>query len=303
MKKYILLILIITTFGTTLYSLEIKKKISFKPYSLDDTYTYKGRVRCFQWDQIGSIIDTISSFLNRNETFGILQNYKNKIGYPPLTKEYIINSYNSVEDNYQTLRHQGIPLYSLFNDESPVRYSRDGSLVSLISKGKEFDIIEHAYIKGIWRVPKQYFHPIKAEKFNKIIFIDKTNQNITAMEFVSTVWHIKSMNPATTGAFKPPYKEETPNGIYVLQNTKPKMFFLRDGTDRIGGFAPYASRFCGGAYIHGIPVNYPRKKFIEYSKTLGTIPLSHMCIRNATSHAKYIYDWGKKNKTLIIIIE
>ncbi|MGL4671009.1 L,D-transpeptidase, partial [Cetobacterium sp.] len=71
----------------------------------------------------------------------------------------------------------------------------------------------------------------------------------------------------------------------------------------IDGYAPYASRFSGGGYIHGVPVNLPRTEMIEYSQTLGTTPRSHMCVRNATSHAKYIYEWAEINKGLVIVIE
>ena len=303
MKRYLFLILFFTAIVTELYSVDIKKNISFKLYSLEDNYTYKKHKRSFQWDQMSLIIDSLMEFRDRNESFGILRNYKNRQGIPPLTAEYTTNEYNVPEDNYNVFRHQGIPLYTLSDDVAPVRYSLDGSLVSLISKDKEFYIIEHAHIKGIWRVPKKYFNPIRATDFDKIIFIDKTNQNITTLQYVSHVWSVKSMNPATTGKFQPPYKRDTPNGIFVLQNIKHKMFFLRDGTSKIGGYAPYASRFCGGAYIHGIPVSYPNTKMVEYSKTLGTIPLSHMCVRNATSHAKFLSEWGQKNKTLIIIME
>lgn len=69
---------------------------------------------------------------------------------------------------------------------------------------------------------------------------------------------------------------------------KVKMVFLKDGSKETGGYAPYASRFTDGAYIHGVPVNEPRKTQIEYSWSLGTTPRSHMCVRNATSHAKFI---------------
>ena len=37
---------------------------------------------------------------------------------------------------------------------------------------------------------------------------------------------------------------------------KPSLFYLKDGTNELEGYAPYALRFNGGAYIHGIPVNY-----------------------------------------------
>lgn len=78
------------------------------------------------------------------------------------------------------------------------------------------------------------------------------------------------------------------------------MVFLKDGSKETGGYAPYASRFTDGAYIHGVPVNEPRKTQIEYSWSLGTTPRSHMCVRNATSHAKFIFDWAPVNETIIL---
>ena len=82
------------------------------------------------------------------------------------------------------------------------------------------------------------------------------------------------------------YAQPTPLGMFVLQEKKPKMIFLKDGSTATGGFAPYANRFNNGGYIHGVPTNAPAKGIIEYSYTLGTTPRSHMCVRNATSHAK-----------------
>ena len=35
------------------------------------------------------------------------------------------------------------------------------------------------------------------------------------------------------------------------------MIFLKDGSAATGGFAPYASRFNNGGYIHGVPTNAP----------------------------------------------
>lgn len=125
--------------------------------------------------------------------------------------------------------------------------------------------------------------------FNKAIFIDRHNQNITTLERKEKgCWLIRSMNPATTGQHRPPYAQETPLGMFVLQEKKTKMIFLKDGSAATGGFAPYASRFNNGGYIHGVPTNAPATGIIEYSYTLGTIPRSHMCVRNATSHAKFI---------------
>lgn len=305
-KKIFLISTILVSINV--FGAKVKKKISFNSYTLNDNYKYRNKDRCFQWDKISSIIDSIEIFENRNVSFGILKNYKNKNGYPPLTFIYTINKHNSFADIHNRPRHQGIPLYPLEDNSSKIklkaeRYSLDGSLVGLIAEWGDFYIIEHAHIKGLWRVPKQYFSPIEVVKFNKIIFIDNTNQNITTLENVNSVWHIKSMNPATTGLYKPPHNNKTPIGIFVFQNIKYRMYFVKDGTDELAGHAPYASRFCGGAYIHGIPTNLPDTIPIEYSRTLGTIPLSHMCVRNATSHAKFIYNWGEENETLIITIK
>ncbi|MFQ6929102.1 MAG: L,D-transpeptidase [Parabacteroides merdae] len=55
--------------------------------------------------------------------------------------------------------------------------------------------------------------------------------------------------------------------------------------------------------IHGVPVNAPRKSLIEYSPTLGTTPRSHMCVRNATSHAKFVYDWAPVNETIVFVFD
>ena len=48
---------------------------------------------------------------------------------------------------------------------------------------------------------------------------------------------------------------------------------------------------------------YPVQKLIEYSWSLGTIPRSHMCVRNATSHSKFIFDNMPAEATLIVVIE
>ena len=46
------------------------------------------------------------------------------------------------------------------------------------------------------------------------------------------------MNPATTGMHAPPYAQETPLGMYLLQQKKTRMVFLKDGSAETGGYAP-----------------------------------------------------------------
>jgi lipoprotein-anchoring transpeptidase ErfK/SrfK len=140
--------------------------------------------------------------------------------------------------------------------------------------------------------------------FGKVIFVDRRNQNIATLEKSGDKWLVRSMNPATTGLHRPPYQMETPLGVYVIQEKKQKMFYMGDGTGVIEGYSPYASRFTRGGYIHGVPINNPEAtQLIEFSASLGTTPRSHMCVRNATSHAKYVYEWAPTLEALVYIIE
>ena len=81
------------------------------------------------------------------------------------------------------------------------------------------------------------------------------------------------------------------------------MEFLEGGSGAAGGIAPYASRFNNGGYIHGGATNAPATGIKEYSYSLGTIPRSHMCVRNATSNAKFIFEWAPVNETIIFVLE
>ena len=42
---------------------------------------------------------------------------------------------------------------------------------------------------------------------------------------------------------------------------------------------------------------------IEYSGSLGTIPLSHKCVRNITSHAKFLHDWVVIGEASVVVID
>ena len=53
--------------------------------------------------------------------------------------------------------------------------------------------------------------------------------------------------------------------MYVLQEKKSRMIYLVDGSKETGGFAP--------------------------------------CVRNATSHAQFVYDWAPVNETIVFVLE
>lgn len=282
----------------------IEKELLYDQHTLDDTYPYKDTTRVFQWDKIKECLTWLESIQRKPATWSVLQNYKNKNGEAPLVKNYHRDSYRRIADSLGVERFQGIPLYLTTDTTVPELYGRDGTLVKHLEEYTNFTKIASVHTGEEWMVPNRYIKTIPdTVVFRKAIFVDTKNQNITALEQDSGKWLVRSMNPATTGLHRPPYAQETPPGVYVIQEKKPRMIYLVDGSAATGGFAPYASRFTNGGYIHGVPVNAPRTSLIEYSPSLGTTPRSHMCVRNATSHAKFIYDWAPVYETLVFVFD
>lgn len=282
----------------------IEKKLLYDRHTLADTYPYKDTTREFQWDKIRAGLRLLDSIRQKPSRWAIFQNYKNRNGEAPLVRNPHRNAYKRIADSSGVERYQSVPLYLPEDTLTAERYGRDGSLVRLLDDSNRLFRIQTIYTNGEWLVPGKYVKPIADSiTFTKAIFIDVTNQNIATLEHVDSKWLVRSMNPATTGQHRPPYAQETPSGMFIIQEKKAKMIYLADGSQKTGGFAPYASRFTNGGYIHGVPVNVPHQSLIEYSPTLGTTPRSHMCVRNATSHAKFVYDWAPVNATIVFVFD
>ncbi|MDO4728113.1 MAG: L,D-transpeptidase [Bacteroidota bacterium] len=285
--------------------IQIEKALVYQDYTLEDEYPYKDTVRVFQWDKIKERLAYVENFQTQNWHYAVLQNYKNRNSEAPTVRNYVRNIYNRVSDTLGVERYQSIPLYFEHDYLDPIIYARDGSLVRT-EKDDTLSMVKVTGISfdGVWDVPKKYIKFIgDTIRFEKIVVVDVTNQNIATLEKVDSKWLVRSMNPATTGVQRPPYAQKTPTGMFVIQESKPKMYYYKDGTTTIEGYAPFASRFTNGAYIHGVPVNNPKGKMREYSPTLGTVPRSHMCVRNVSSHAEYIYNWAKPLQSLVIVID
>ncbi len=286
--------------------IELKKDLSYNEHTLEETYDYEDTTRQFQLNKIKEHLAFVENFQREHVAYVVLENRKNKHGEAPLVKNFHRNEYKLVSDSLGTERYEGVPLYAVGETQSPTIYGRDGALAKLRSSDTiDMVKVEGVSFEGEFEVPKRYIKSIgDSVTFHHIAFPDIKNQNILTAERVGEgKWVIRSMNPATTGRHKPPYAHDTPVGLFVVQEKKPKMFYFRDGTSSIEGYAPYASRFTNGAYIHGVPVNNPNGKIIEYSWSLGTTPRSHMCVRNASSHAKFVFDWAKKYNSLVIVID
>lgn len=284
----------------------LREELLYEDYYLEDVYDYKDTTRSFKMDQIKEKLAFVESLEDEVGRWAVVQNYKNMNGEAPTAKNFVRNDYGRVSDEFGVERYQSAPLYALNDTSSVLRYANDGWLSHVLdSVGGFYKITPIKADKEAFYIPKRYLKQLGTNvEFHHVIFVDRGDQNIATFERESPgTWLIRSKNPATTGLKRPPYQMPTPLGIFLLQQKKEKMLYHKDGTTQIGGYAPWASRFTNGGYIHGVPVNVSRTKPIEYSQSLGTTPRSHMCVRNATSHAKFIYDWAPTEESLVIVIE
>ena len=290
----------------TASDIDLKQELIYDEHTLEDIYPYKDTTRMFKWDRIRAQLALIENMQeDPDDTWVVFQNYRNGNGEAPTVEDLVRNEYGRVSDRNGVERYQGVPLYAPGDTTVVVAYARDGWLGHLVDS-----VGGHYRVRPIWgderyTTPKRYTEKLpQGSLFAHVAMVDRQDQNICTLEKSERgKWIIRSKNPATTGLHRPPHKQPTPLGIYLLQEKKEKMYYFKDGTTSIGGFAPYASRFCSGAYIHGIPLNGGRTKHIEYSPSLGTTPRSHMCVRNATSHAKFIYDTFPTMSSLVVVIE
>ncbi len=286
-------------------AIHIEKEFLYDLYTLADTYPYRDTIRLFQWEKIKERLAYLENIQLESKRWMVLQNYKNQNGEAPLVKKFRRNAYTRVADTLGVERYQSIPLYLTTDTIVPERYARDGEPVEYLSREGTFVKIVSTANQDTWLIPQKYTKLLEDTVFfSKAIFVDRKNQNITTLERKEKAqWTVRSMNPATTGRYLPPYAQKTPLGMFLLQEKKRKMVYLKDGSKEVGGYAAFASRFTCGAYIHGVPVNTPRTAPIEYSPSLGTTPRSHMCVRNATSHAEFVYNWASTYETVVFVLE
>jgi len=290
--------------GCLTAGVKLNKELLYDQHTLQDSYKYGKTERGFQWKKISTQIDSLLLFEDKTREFGALNNYHNRNGQAPLADSAVRDvHYRQTLDKYGVRRNQSVPLYRQGNLQTPERYGRDGTLVAVEQDSADYLLIRVSAVAGKWMVPAKYVDRLGGADFRKLIFVDRTNQNVATLEQQDSAWLIRSMNPITSGVKRPPYHWETPTGIYVIRSKVEKMFYLHDGQNVLAGYAPWASRFSGGAYLHGVSVAYPNKTVYEYSWSLGTIPRSHMCVRNATSHAKFIYDWAPVGEALVIVFD
>lgn len=287
------------------YNTDIWYKVTFQK----GTETLEGYIlsslavsRTFQFDKMVSSILKLQSEVDYTVT-AYINNYKIRTGFPPLY-------HGSTVDAYGIKRSQSAPAYLSADYSSEFRYIQDGSLVTILGESGMFYKIMTLQFEGAYFVPKRYISLNNSiDSLTKVIVIDRKNQNEGVFEYIEGKWNLISYTYATTGANEK-YKEPTPLGYFMAIAIQPRFIYLDDITQQIDGDAPYAIRFTGGAYIHGVPVDAVIVNGIpifqpirEYSYTIGSIPLSHKCVRNYTSHALFLYHWITIGKSAVIVME
>lgn len=261
-----------------------------------------GEPRKFQFDKMEESINKLKDEVDNHKT-AYISNYKDRNGRAPLYKGKTV-------DDYGIKRYQAAPAYLKPQKDSEFRYISDGTLVTILDQKGDYFKIRTLNFEGEYWIPKKFVTTWNSIKnLTKTVVVDRKNQNQGVFEYRDGKWNLISYVFATTGA-KSKYKEETSLGYYMVIQTRDRFLYLHDETREIDGYAPYAVRFNGGAYIHGVPVNFkivederidPGIK--EYLYTIGSIPRSHKCVRNYTSHAKFLYDWVEIGKSAVIVIE
>lgn len=265
----------------------------------------------------------------QNRQTGHIDNYKNRNGRAP--------KYDNKDlDSLGNMRDQSAPAYTKPDVTSDFRYLSDGRLLVIEETLEAFYKCIHPHFSDPVYIPKKYVVVHEDPRpLTQLIIVDRGNQTELAMEKRGEDWIIVSQNLVTTGE-KAQYKDETELGVFYVIEKKSKFIYLDDVTKEVDGYAPYALRFNGGAYTHGVPVNFkkvmelviktPEVKdamgviiqpavleekvkemvdpgMIEYLSTIGTIPRSHKCVRHHTSSALFLYNWVRIGDAALIVIE
>lgn len=285
--------------------------------------------RAFQFDKMTTELKHLEMHVNNNRT-GYVNNFRDSKGAAPLYKGAFS------KDDWGILRYQSAPAYDNPSSGAAFRYVQDGKLVDILEEVSGYFKVYVIDLRDTFYIPKKYIsenNSIKALK--QVIVVDRKNQNEGVFEKIDGEWNLISNIYATTGA-DDEFRYPTELGSFMIIYKKDKFLYLDDVTKELAGYAPFAVRFNGGAFIHGVPIDYTlvRKEFIvkpevkdlegniiapavkelrvveridpgmrESMASLGTVPRSHKCVRNYTSHAKFIYDWVEIGAASVVVIE
>jgi hypothetical protein len=283
-------------------------------------------VRSFQIETAFNRVKALKKIADLDNTTRIA-NYNNAAGKAPTQPG------GKSVDSLGNSRDQSAPAYISPDTASAFTYAPDGTLCMVM--GTVGNFVE-AYFPGwdeVRYVPskspkgKSYLVPgDPVSTLTQAIVVDRKNENVMVFEYDGSQWNIVSMCFVSTGKKGGAY-QPTPLGDFFTEKHVGKrlgigeFFYFPDGTpetDAAGhakfeGYAPYAIRFTAGAYLHGMPMGahydatdklvISRRTSEVYGNFIGVYPASHMCVRNYTSHAKFMYSWVKDGQAAVIVMQ
>jgi hypothetical protein len=265
-------------------------------------HSNSAKPRVFRFERMVEVARDLQELLRQGELH-FVSNYKNQNGTPPQRGAAAVDEFG-----YRV--YHSAPAYKQADTNSSYRYVPDGMLVRKIGESGDFYHINIPTFGGNFYIPKQFIEQNRTlSSLNHVIVIDRTQQNQGAFEVVGNNLNMVSYSLSTTG-LPGEFSFETTLGIFKAIEKRERFEYLKSGTKDIAGYAPFAIRFTGGAYIHGVPVAYEEENgervdpgLIEYLHTIGTFPRSNMCVRNFTSHAQFLYNWMDIQNGAVIVME
>lgn len=265
-------------------------------------HSSSGVLRRYRFDEMQ---DAVQELINELEggALSYIRNYKNINGDPPKKGDAFVDAYG-----YRS--YHSAPAYLEPSTNSDFRYIPDGMLVRILEEMDDLYHIDVPTFGSDFYVPKNYIDTNETlNQLKHVIVVDRSQQNQAAFEISNDELNLISYTLSTTGVTGE-RSYETTLGSYKTMEKKDSFYYLGSGAQGIAGYAPYAIRFTGGAYIHGVPVAYVTQNgetqdpgLNEYLHTIGTLPRSSMCVRNYTSHAEFLYNWMDIDNGAVIVIE
>lgn len=261
-----------------------------------------GTPRNFRFERMQNAINQLKQQVDEGNLH-FISNYKNQNGAPPQEGDAAVDEYG-----YRV--YHSAPAYEQADTDSDFRYIPDGMLIRILEETDAFYYVNVPTFDGDYYIPKQYIDPdVTLSQLNHVVVVDRNQQNQASFEVSEQGLNLVSYTLSTTG-IPGDFSFETTLGTYKAIEKRDRFEYLQSGTQDIAGYAPFAIRFTGGAYIHGVPVAYEEQDgekvdpgLIEYLHTIGTFPRSNMCVRNFTSHVEFLYNWMDIQNGAVIVIE
>lgn len=240
-----------------------------------------------------------------NKAEGFVQNGKATGSELAIMNSYVPNpnnvNFKRQKDKYGMTWDQNVP----GQKDGEVIFIPDRSLVKVLENdGKVAKVKVSSIPEDYLEIDSRYISkPAKlVEKpMEKAIAIDTVNQNMILFEKIDGKWQVISYVYSKTG-IESELGFETPKGHFLAAVSKFEMGYNSEIGEK-QGYAKYATRFSGGGYVHGTPINVEEEINREYfmaqkEMTLGTFTGTRKCVRTTEEHANFVFNWvlnGKVN--------